>query len=94
MRGQGAVGRPGAALEPCNCSEAVLASEQEKLAVLRRMETHMVAMAAQLQRSNVCQEQMLELKRRKLDLEERRLLLAEAQFIQGPLIPNILPQGG
>ena len=97
MRGQGAIRSPGAALEPCGCGEAVLASEQAKLTVLRRMEAHLersachqAAMVAQLQRSNVCQEQILELKKRKLELQERQLMLAEARFIQGPPIPNIL----
>ena len=96
MRGQGAIRGLRAVLD-CNCDEGVLASEEQKLAVLRRMEAHLersaghqAAMVAQLQRSNICQEQILELKNRKLDIQERRLILAEACFIQGPPIPDIL----
>ena len=57
----------------CNCHEDLLQLEKEKLVVLRGIE-------AQLERSNNLQQEMLNLKRAKLDLQLRHVALAEAQF--------------
>lgn len=59
----------------CTCSEALLGLEREKLAVLRAIE-------AQLQRQSAVQEEMLQMKREKLELQRRQLALAEAQLNQ------------
>ncbi|XP_061569032.1 myb-related transcription factor, partner of profilin-like [Cololabis saira] len=68
----------------CTCSETLVRLEREKLALLRGIE-------GQLERQTAFQEEMVQIKRQKLELQRRQLALAEAQFkhpsISVPIIP-------
>lgn len=56
---------------PCGCSETLVALEREKVEALRRIERH-------LERSTALQQEMVELKRQKLELQRRGMPLVEA----------------
>ncbi|XP_067092977.1 myb-related transcription factor, partner of profilin-like [Osmerus mordax] len=69
----------------CTCSEMLVRLEREKLVVLRGIE-------GQLERQTALQEEMVQIKRQKLELQ---LALAEAQFNRPSIsAPIILPQDG
>lgn len=55
----------------CGCSETLVALEREKVEALRRIERH-------LERSAALQQQMVDLKRQKLELQRRAVPLADA----------------
>ena len=67
----------------CSCSERLLRGERKKLVLLQGIEAQLKETNSHLERSNALQEELLAIKRRKVEMEEKRLLLAEAQFIQG-----------
>ncbi|XP_067085427.1 myb-related transcription factor, partner of profilin-like [Osmerus mordax] len=72
----------------CTCSETLVRLEREKLVVLRGIE-------GQLERQTALQEEMVQIKRQRLELHQRQLALAEAQFNRPSIsVPIILPQVG
>ncbi|XP_046886899.1 myb-related transcription factor, partner of profilin-like [Hypomesus transpacificus] len=72
----------------CTCNETLVRLERKKLAVLRGIE-------GQLERQTALQEEMVQIKRQKLELHRTQLALAGAQFNHpSTSIPIILPQDG
>ncbi|XP_062341563.1 uncharacterized protein LOC134039608 [Osmerus eperlanus] len=79
-------GRP--PITTCTCSETLVRLEREKLVVLRGIE-------GQLERQTALQEEMVQIKRQRLELHRRQLALAEAQINRPSIsVPIILPQDG
>lgn len=106
MRGNMRGGRP--TLTRCTCSERLMASEEEKLVVLRGIEAHLALcsatqqqlLALQTERIALQREKMalrreeMALRREEMELQRRRVALAEAQFARPSIsVPIILPQG-
>ena len=73
--------------EPCRCGVALLESEAQKMEVLRGIQAHLAQIVAlkttELDQTEAHRAELLALKRKKLELQERMMLLKEAEFIQG-----------
>lgn len=83
VRMRGGSRRP---LMRCTCSETLVRLQRVKLVVLQGIE-------GQLERQTALQEEMVRLKRDKLQLQQRQLALAEAQYNRPSIsVPILLPQ--
>ncbi|KAL2093129.1 hypothetical protein ACEWY4_010441 [Coilia grayii] len=95
-------------LTSCTCSERLMASEEEKLVVLRGIEAHLALCSAtqqqmlelQTERIVLQREKMalrreeVALRREEMELQRWQVELAEAQFARPSIsVPIILPQG-